>query len=176
MPKSDKPDQELLELQRSVLIRGATGLPSGEQAGDPDEVRRFEQRREAQREAYGQFVAADDIHLGNALVFTAGMAVPLEHVLRFNLEAMELVNRVATPQQARAGGRFSGDREFLDANPHVKRRADEEIARRKSLEAAETDPRGAAAWTEQEKQEKKEDPPAAEDPPATPSRKSTAKD
>jgi ribosomal 50S subunit-recycling heat shock protein len=123
MAEMSEADRELMELQRSTLTQGhAAGLPSGAAASDPDAITTWEARRAAQREAYGQFVAAGPITLGNAPAFQAGQQVPLEHVIKFNLEEQELVHRVATPEQARLGKTFESDDEFLAANPHLARR------------------------------------------------------
>jgi hypothetical protein len=135
-------DKELMELQRSVAVQGhAAGLPAGPAAANPDTITTFEARRAAQREAWGQFVALDTIHIGNAPAFVKGQQVPLEHVIRFNLQDQELVARVATPEQARVGKTFESDEEFDKANPHVKRRQ----AGAPELHPAALDPRGGAA-------------------------------
>jgi hypothetical protein len=135
-------DKELMELQRSVATQGhGAGLPTGAAAADPNTITTLEARRAAQREAWGQFVAVSPIHIGNALAFIQGAQVPLEHVLRYNLEDQELVARVATPEQARVGKTFETDEEFHKANPHVKARA----AGVPELHPAALDPRGGAA-------------------------------
>jgi hypothetical protein len=135
-------DKELMELQRSVAVQGhAAGLPAGPAASNPDTITTFEARRAAQREAWGQFVALDTIHIGNAPAFVAGSQVPLEHVIRFGLLDQELVARVATPEQARVGKTFETDEEFNKANPHVKQRA----TGIPELHPAALDPRGGAA-------------------------------
>jgi hypothetical protein len=100
-------DEELIELQRQVLSSPGVGVPRGV---DEDGIVRWQERRAAQREAYGQFVAADSIYIGNALAFAPGMAVPVEHVERFNLEATGQVERVATPELARAGRRSDSEK------------------------------------------------------------------
>lgn len=100
-PKSGAGDQELVEMQRALLSGPTTDIPHAE--GDQDAVRTFLDRRAAQREAYGQFVAEEDIFhpMGNSLVFTQGMQVPLEHVEMWDLEALGKVRRVATAEEAR---------------------------------------------------------------------------
>jgi hypothetical protein len=96
-------DQELVEMQRALLSGPTVGVPHQER--DPDAVRTFMDRRAAQHEAWGQFVADEDIFdpMGNALVFTAGMQVPVEHVEKWDLEATGKVKRVATADEARRG-------------------------------------------------------------------------
>lgn len=98
-------DQELVELQKALLSGPTTGLPHGE----PDsEVRQsFAERRAAQREAYGQFVATERIYHpeDQILAFDIGHPVPLEHVDKWRLEDTGHVARVATPEEARAGRR-----------------------------------------------------------------------
>jgi hypothetical protein len=135
-------DKELMELQRSVATQGhAAGLPHGPAATDPNTIVTFEARRAAQREAWGQFVAIAPITIGNALAFVPGAQVPLEHVIKYDLEAQELVARVATPEQARVGKTFETDEEFHKANPHVKARQ----AGVPELHPSALDPRGGAA-------------------------------
>lgn len=96
-------DQELVELQSALLSGPTTDVPHGE----PDEevVRAFMKRRADQREAYGQFVATQHIYdpMGNTLVFTPDMQVPIEHVEKWDLEATGHVRRVATAEEARKG-------------------------------------------------------------------------
>jgi hypothetical protein len=139
-------DKELMELQRSVATQGqAAGLPGGPAAANPDAITTLEARRAAQREAYGQFVALGPIHIGNALAFIAGAQVPLEHVIRFNLEDQELVARIANPEQARVGKTFT-DEEFAKANPHVPAR--QTVVG--ELHPAALDPRGGAAHLDTE--------------------------
>jgi hypothetical protein len=135
-------DNELLELQRASATQGhAAGLPHGNAAADPTTLTTFAARRQAQREAWGQFVAIEPIHVGNALAFSVGSAVPLEHVIKYDLEAQELVARVATPEQARAGKTFGSEDEFRKANPHVKSRQ----RQAPELHPVALDPRGGAA-------------------------------
>lgn len=140
-------DRELLELQRSMSASGAgiAGLPSGAAvAADPEVIRTWELRRAAQDEAYGQYVADGDIYIGNALTFTNGQAVPLEHVIRFQLDEREQVNRVATPEMARLGKRFETNEEFLAANPHIAKRA-RAMRSAGDLHPSALDPRGGGA-------------------------------
>lgn len=135
-------DQELMELQRSASVQGhAAGIPTGADAGNPAMVPTWEARRRAQREAYGQFVAAGPIHIGNCLAFHKGQQVPLEHVITYRLEEQELVHRVATPEMARDGKAFASEAEFHAANPHFRRRA----TSLPEAHPAALDPRGAAA-------------------------------
>jgi hypothetical protein len=142
MAELSEADRELMELSRSALTQGhAAGLPSGAAAADPAAITTWEARRAAQREAYGQFVAADTIYLGGTPAFGKGQQVPLEHVIRFDLESQELVHRVATPEQARAGKTFETDEEFHAANPHAARRA----SGPPELHPSALDPRGGAA-------------------------------
>jgi hypothetical protein len=135
-------DQELMELSRSAHVSGyAAGVPSGPGASNPDVIDTWQKRKAAQREAYGQFVALDMIHIAGVPVFAPGQQVPLEHIIRFNLLEQELVARVATPEQARAGKTFESDSEFAKANPHVARRA----PAIPEAHPAALDPRGAGA-------------------------------
>jgi len=146
MPRSDA-DRELMDLQRAMSVQGTTvaGLPSGASvAADPEALKAWEARRAAQREAYGQFVANCDIWIGNAPVFVTGQQVPLEHVINYDLEAREQVNRVATPELARVGKAFETDEEFLAANPHVARQV-KDAARQAEAAPAALDPRGGGA-------------------------------
>jgi hypothetical protein len=135
-------DQELMELQRSAATQGhAAGLPSGPAAADPNTITTFQARRAAQNEAWGQFVANGPIYIGNALAFHAGSQVPLEHVIKYQLEEQELVNRVATPEMARVGKTFATDDEYYAANPHIGRRT----VAAPELHPSALDPRGGAA-------------------------------
>lgn len=101
--KKSGSDQELVELQKALLSGPTTDLPHNEP--DPDVTRAFMQRRADQRVAYGQFVAESDIFdpMGNSLVFTKDMQVPVEHVEKWDLEATGMVRRVATADEARRG-------------------------------------------------------------------------
>jgi hypothetical protein len=148
MPLSDA-DNELLELQRSALTTGMSpGGQVGDAARDPENQATWEARRAAQREAYGQFVAAGPIHIGNCLAFDTGHPVPLEHVIRYDLEALDLVHRVGTPEMARLGKRFETEEEFLAANPTLAKAR----AAAAPLSAAALDPRGGAAALDDERQ------------------------
>jgi hypothetical protein len=111
---TSKGDQELIELQRALLTGPTTGVPAA--GGDPEVRKTYRARRVAQREAYGQFVANSEIYDpdGSALIFAAGQPVPVEHVERLELEAMGLVNRVASPELARKGLRHDNAK---DAEP-----------------------------------------------------------
>lgn len=93
------------ELLRALVSGPAVGVP---QHADEETRRTHHDRRMAQREAYGQWVADSDIYWpGTAiLVFTQGMPVPVEHVEKWELEDAGLVHRVASAQLARAGRRF----------------------------------------------------------------------
>jgi hypothetical protein len=140
-------DRELMELQRSLSASGATvaGLPSGAAiAADPEALRTWELRLQAQREAYGQYIANGDIWIGNCLTFTSGQPVPLEHVIRYDLIEREQVNRVATPEMARRGRTFEKDEEFLAANPHIARQA-RTLTQTGDLHPSALDPRGGGA-------------------------------
>lgn len=93
------------ELLRALVSAPAVGVPQHAS----EEVRQtFHDRRMAQREAYGQFVANAPIYWPGTgiLVFTEGMPVPMEHVEKWDLEEAGFVNRVADPRLARAGRRF----------------------------------------------------------------------
>ncbi len=93
-------DQELAAL--TALLSGPTvDAPHNEPS--PEARQTFMERRMAQREAYGQFVATVDIYdpAGDIVVFTAGQAVPIEHVENWHLEDAGMVERVATPEEAR---------------------------------------------------------------------------
>jgi hypothetical protein len=152
MPRSDA-DQELLDLQKAMSVQGTmvAGLPSGATvAADPEAMAAWQARRLAQNEAYGQYVAATPITIGNALAFTPGQPVPLEHVIRFNLLETEQVNRVATPEMARIRKVFESDEEFLAANPHVARQA-KHLASRTSAGIDPLDPRGGAAELDEQR-------------------------
>lgn len=135
-------DKELMELQRSVTTQGhAAGLPHGPAASDPNTITTYEARKAAQREAWGQFVAIAPITIGNALAFVPGNQVPLEHVIKFDLEAQEVVARIAPAELARVGKTFGSDEEFHKANPHVARRQ----VGIPEVHPAALDPRGGAA-------------------------------
>ncbi len=141
-------DMELLDLQRSALTTGTSpGAPLGDAARDPEVIKTWEARRSAQREAYGQWVAAGPIHIGNCLAFDTGHPVPLEHVIRFDLDKLDLVYRVADPEMARLGKRFESEKEFMAANPNLARAR----AAAAPLSAAALDPRGGAAELDDER-------------------------
>ena len=97
--KSKGNDQELVELQHALLSGPTVDVPYADEATKSS----YAERRAAQREAYGQFVAVENIQdpEGNSLVFTAGMQVPVEHVEKWLLEETGKVERVATPEEAR---------------------------------------------------------------------------
>jgi hypothetical protein len=63
----------------------------------------------AQREEYGQFVAAVPIYHGNALAFDVGHPVPATNVATYGYEANKLVTRVATKKQAREGSTLEAE-------------------------------------------------------------------
>src|SRR4051794_7253084 len=109
-----------MALQRATLTgpAGTAGMPHG-QALDGDAVRTWELRRLAQNEAYGQYVAGEQITIAGVEVFQQGVQVPLEHVIRFQLDVQGRVNRVATPEMARRGQVFEDQEEFLRHNPHL---------------------------------------------------------
>lgn len=94
------------ELLRALVSGPAVGVP---QHADAETRKTFTERRMAQREAYGQYVADGPIYWPGTgiLVFTEGMQVPLEHVEKWELEAAGMVHRVASPALARVGKRFS---------------------------------------------------------------------
>lgn len=141
-------DRELMELQRSAATQGhAAGLPSGPAAADPSTITTWQARRAAQREAWGQFVANGPIHIGNALAFNAGSQVPLEHVIKYQLEEQNLVNRVATPEMAQVGKVFDNDDDYYAANAHLDRNAPGAVP---ELHPAALDPRGGAAHLDTE--------------------------
>src|ERR1044072_8205960 len=120
MPKSDA-DEELMNLQRLVSTNGVTaGMPTGSAvADDPNAISTFEMRKQAQRVAYGQFVAAAPIYIGNCLAFAPGNQVPLEHVIRYSLVEQNLVNRVADEDMAVLGKTYEDEAAFMAANPHL---------------------------------------------------------
>ncbi len=93
-------DQEIAEL--TALLSGPT-VDTPHNETNPEVRQTFMERRMAQREAYGQFTAAVDIYdpAGDIVVFTAGQAVPVEHVEKWHLEDAGMVQRVATPDEAR---------------------------------------------------------------------------
>jgi hypothetical protein len=97
--KSKGSDQELVEMQRAMLSGPTVGVPYADEATKQS----YAERRAAQREAYGQFRAVENIHdpEGNSLVFTAGMQVPVEHVEKWLLEETGKVERVASAEDAR---------------------------------------------------------------------------
>jgi hypothetical protein len=101
-PQGGADEQELL---RALVSGPAVGVP---QHADEQTRKTFQDRRMGQREAYGQFVADGDIYWPGTgtLVFTQGMAVPMEHVEKWLLEEAGLVHRVASPRLAAAGRRF----------------------------------------------------------------------
>lgn len=94
------------ELLRALVSGPAVGVP---QHADAATKETFTERRMAQREAYGQFIAKGPIYWPGTgiLVFTEGQPVPMEHVEKWELEAADMVQRVASPKLARAGQRFS---------------------------------------------------------------------
>ena len=97
------------ELLRALVSGPAVGVP---QHADEGVRETFTERRMAQREAYGQFVADGDVFWPGTgiLVFTTGMPVPTEHVEKWDLELAGVVHRIASPRLARAGARFpAGD-------------------------------------------------------------------
>jgi hypothetical protein len=96
------------ELLRALVSGPAVGVP---QHADAATRETFTERRMAQREAYGQFIADGPIYWpGTAiLVFTEGQAVPIEHVEKWELEEAGMVHRVASAKLARAGRRFSAE-------------------------------------------------------------------
>lgn len=96
------------ELLRALVSGPAVGVP---QYADEQTRTTFTDRRMAQREMYGQFVADGPIYWPGTgiLVFTEGMQVPVEHVEKWELETAGVVHRVASPKLARAGARFPAD-------------------------------------------------------------------
>lgn len=94
------------ELLTALMSSPAVGVPH---AADEQTRTTYMDRRRAQTEAYGQFVAKGPIYWPGTgiLVFATGHAVPLEHVEKWDLELADLVERVATPELARAGRRFA---------------------------------------------------------------------
>lgn len=90
------------ELLRAVLSSPAVGVP---QHADDESRETWLERRAAQAEAYGQFVANSNIYWPGTgtLVFTPGSQVPIEHVEKWELETAGVVDRVATAAQARKG-------------------------------------------------------------------------
>jgi hypothetical protein len=103
--KGQSADQELVELQHALLTSPTVDAPHNEP--NPEVRETFMQRRVAQREAYGQFVAIEDVYDpdGNIVVFTKGQAVPIEHVEKWQLEDVGMVTRVASADEARTAFR-----------------------------------------------------------------------
>lgn len=101
--KGERTDEER-ELLRALVSSPAIGVPHG--ASDEDR-QTYAERRLQQQEAYGQFVAKGPIYWPGTgiLVFATGQSVPLEHVEKWELEEADVVERVATPELARAGRR-----------------------------------------------------------------------
>lgn len=96
------------ELARALVSGPAVGVP---QHADEETRTTFLDRRMAQREAYGQFVAESPIYVPGTgtLAFNTGAQVPIEHVEKWDLELAGVVRRVATPRMAAAGRRFTAD-------------------------------------------------------------------
>jgi hypothetical protein len=94
------------ELLAALMSAPAVGVPH---AADEETRTTYMDRRRAQAEAYGQFVAKGPIYWPGTgtLVFNTGHAVPLEHVEKWELELADLVERVASPELARVGRRFA---------------------------------------------------------------------
>lgn len=90
---------------RALLSAPAVGVP---QHATAEERETHHDRRMAQREAYGQFVADCPIYWPGTgiLVFTEGQSVPVEHVEKWDLELAGAVHRIADVRLARAGRRF----------------------------------------------------------------------
>lgn len=105
-PQNKTRDEQ--ELLRALVSGPAVGVP---QHADEQTRKTFQDRRMAQREAYGQFVADGDVYWPGTgiLVFTQGMAVPVEHVEKWLLEDAGMVHRIASPRLAAAGARFPAD-------------------------------------------------------------------
>lgn len=103
---ADKSKNDERELLRSVLSSPAVGVPH---TADEQARKTFADRRRDQAEAYGQFVAKGPIYWPGTgtLVFNTGAAVPIEHVEKWDLELADVVERVATPELARAGRRHA---------------------------------------------------------------------
>lgn len=94
------------ELLRALVSGPAVGVP---QHADEETRRTHQDRRMAQLEAYGQWIATSKIFWPGTsiLVFSKGMQVPVEHVEMWELETAGVVQRVASPKLARVGRRFS---------------------------------------------------------------------
>lgn len=105
MAAQSKNDDER-ELLAALMSAPAVGVPH---AADEETRTTYLDRRRAQAEAYGQFVAKGPIYWPGTgtLVFNTGHAVPLEHVEKWELETADLVERVASPELARNGRRFA---------------------------------------------------------------------
>jgi hypothetical protein len=97
------------ELVRALVSGPAVGVP---QHADEQTRTTFQDRRMAQREAYGQFIAKGPIYWPGTgiLVFTEGQPVPVEHVEKWLLAEADMVQRVASPKLAAAGARFPADK------------------------------------------------------------------
>jgi hypothetical protein len=93
------------ELARALVSGPAVGVP---QHADEETRTTFLDRRMAQREAYGQFIATSPIYWPGTgiLVFNTGNPVPMEHVEKWLLEEAGVVQRIASPRLAAAGARF----------------------------------------------------------------------
>jgi hypothetical protein len=93
------------ELARALVSGPAVGVP---QHADEETRTTFMDRRMAQREAYGQFIATSPIYWPGTgiLVFNEGNPVPMEHVEKWLLEEAGVVKRIASPRLAAAGARF----------------------------------------------------------------------
>lgn len=102
----NKTEDSERELLRALLSGPAVGVPHH---ADEETRTTFTERRQAQMEAYGQWVATSPIYVPGSgiLAFNVGAQVPIEHVEKWNLELAGVVARVATPELARAGRRFS---------------------------------------------------------------------
>jgi hypothetical protein len=96
---------------RMLLSAPAVGVPHG--SATQEERQSYAERRLAQRETYGQYTATGPIYWPGTgiLVFTTGQEVPLEHVEMWELELAGVVERVASPELARAGRRFASKAE-----------------------------------------------------------------
>ncbi len=92
-------------LLRALVSGPAVGVP---QHADEGVRETFTERRMAQREAYGQYIAAGPIYVPGTgtLAFNKDQQVPIEHVEKWMLVEADMVHRVASAELARAGARF----------------------------------------------------------------------
>jgi hypothetical protein len=79
---------------RLAAPQQGVATPAGTEATNAELLEAYEKRRAEQREEYGQYVATQDIYVGNALAFVNGQAVPKGHVERFGYLDAGVVRQV----------------------------------------------------------------------------------